>query len=140
MDKEKIEEAAQEYLVSEYYDACAHEWDLPCDIADIKTQCKKDFEAGALWAQQEFIKSLWHDASEEPDFESKRRLVCMYGETEDYAEGEIHSETEIWNYREWDWDCHFHTLNGLKDYKFDWTSYAKNRNILKWGYADEFTY
>ena len=31
------------------------------------------FKEGALWAQREFINSLWHDASEEPD----RKSSCI---------------------------------------------------------------
>lgn len=95
------------------------------------------FVLGAETAKREFLKSLWHDASEEPDFESKRSLVCVYGETEDYAEGEIHSGIGLYDYIKQDWEYHFHTRNGLKDYKFDWKQYAKDRSILKWGYADE---
>ena len=38
--------------------------------------CKLGFMAGAEWAQKEFIKSLWHDASEEPDDE-KEIIISM---------------------------------------------------------------
>ncbi len=31
--------------------------------------CMEGFEAGVNWAQEEFKKSLWHDASEEPQAE-----------------------------------------------------------------------
>ena len=33
------------------------------------------FKEGTLWAQQEFINSLWHDASEEPK-KCKMVLLC----------------------------------------------------------------
>ena len=74
MNKEKIEEATQKYIHSEYHGTIAYEWDVLYDKADIKAKAKKKyFEAGALWAIQEYKKSLWHDASEEPDF--KRPIV-----------------------------------------------------------------
>ena len=77
MNKEKIEEAAQKYIHSEYHGTIAHEWDVLYDKADIKAKAKKKyFEAGALWAIQEYKKSLWHDASEEPE---QLSLCIVYG-------------------------------------------------------------
>lgn len=37
------------------------------------------FVDGAQWAQQEFVKSLWHDASEEPDAKRDAWLVMQTG-------------------------------------------------------------
>ena len=36
----------------------------------------RDFKEGALWAQKEFVNSLWHDASEEPD-DDKEIIISM---------------------------------------------------------------
>ena len=52
-------------------------WD--CDGARFPAMCA--FVEGAEWAQQEFIKSLWHDASEEPerydDYLVKTKQGCI---------------------------------------------------------------
>jgi hypothetical protein len=40
-------------------------------------QC--DFYAGAKWMQEEFLKDLWHPASEEPKFGKGRLLVLING-------------------------------------------------------------
>ena len=34
----------------------------------------ESFRQGAIWAQKEFIKSLWHDASEEPKY---RKFILL---------------------------------------------------------------
>ena len=50
IDEKKIKEATEKYLEEEGY----------------KPYIEQAFQDGAQWAQDEFIKSLWHDASEEP--------------------------------------------------------------------------
>ena len=64
IDEKKIKEAATNHMIKEYCDD--GDWSFPCDTDDIKEQCELDFKAGAAWAQREFVKSLWHDASEKP--------------------------------------------------------------------------
>lgn len=41
------------------------------------SQCA--FNAGAKWMQEEFLKNLWHPASEEPKFGKGRLLVLING-------------------------------------------------------------
>ncbi len=69
IDEKKIEEAAKSHVFAEY-----SEGDFPVKISEIKEQCESDFKAGTNWAQEEFKKSLWHDASEEPDYLGRRIL------------------------------------------------------------------
>lgn len=54
MDDKKIEDAAKQHSEESY-------------ISDYFQACYKDaFKAGAKWAINEFLKNLWHPASEEP--------------------------------------------------------------------------
>lgn len=53
IDESKIKEAATKYIGSE-----------PNDLLSVERRVS--FQDGAEWAQQEFTKTLWHDASEEP--------------------------------------------------------------------------
>ena len=50
ISKENLNQATEKYLEEEGY----------------KLYIEQAFKDGAEWAQKEFIKSLWHDASEEP--------------------------------------------------------------------------
>ena len=54
MDEKKIEEAAEEHSANASGDYIA------------ATEAEEGFKAGAHWAIQEFLKDLWHPASEEP--------------------------------------------------------------------------
>lgn len=78
IDDKKIEEAARET-------ADLYEQDLPIMSYNEDTEvdgqhhfCQefgaKLFEDGANWAINEFLKSLWHDAEEEP----KKKRVFLY--------------------------------------------------------------
>ena len=58
IDEKKIKEAATNHMIKEYCDD--GDWSFPCDTDDIKEQCELDFKAGAAWAQEEFVKSLWY--------------------------------------------------------------------------------
>lgn len=53
IDNKKIEEAANEYS----QDNCGYSYDIEKYLA---------FENGAKWMQEEFLKDLWHPASEKP--------------------------------------------------------------------------
>lgn len=54
IDDKKIEDAAKQHSEESY-------------ISDYFQACYKDaFKAGAKWAINEFLKNLWHPASEEP--------------------------------------------------------------------------
>lgn len=58
IDKKKIEEAASDYSKT---------------LRENQTLsfAYRDFKEGVRWAQKEFIKELWHDASEEPEKNKK---------------------------------------------------------------------
>ena len=69
LDESKIKEAANAFLEKTRE---AYTWDCgivsyPTEIKEIENEIKDDFVAGTQWAQQEFIKTLWHDVSEEPE-------------------------------------------------------------------------
>ena len=57
IEEKKIKEAAI---------LCADEYIFTNLGLDREETNREIFERGAQWAQQEFIKSLWHDASEKP--------------------------------------------------------------------------
>ena len=79
IDEEKIYEEAngvyEEKFLNDtygiiYYDnGDEDEAHTPCQVTEA-------FIMGAQWAQKEFIKSLWHDASEEPE---KFKPCLVYG-------------------------------------------------------------
>ena len=63
MDDKKIEDAAKQHSEESY-------------ISDYFQACYKDaFKAGAKWAINEFLKNLWHPASEEPNI--KQGECCV---------------------------------------------------------------
>ena len=62
IDNKKIEEAAKQHSEESY-------------ISGYFQACYKDaFMEGAKWMQEEFLKNLWHSASEEP----KKGRVFLY--------------------------------------------------------------
>ena len=65
IDKKKIEEAAGEW-------AAEH----PSLLPNVYEDNKEGFAHGAEWAQREFVKSLWHKASEKPE---KFKPCLVYG-------------------------------------------------------------
>ena len=79
IDEKKIYQATMDYL----------------DEEGCKPYIEKAFQDGTQWAQQEFIKSLWHDASEKPmvnrlifAIDKTKRIVFdfEFGERDDWAE------------------------------------------------------
>ena len=63
MDEKKIEEAARKRLNA--FRKANHDG-YSSSIIDIESDCLDNFKAGAHWAIQEFLKGLWHPASEKP--------------------------------------------------------------------------
>ena len=66
IDNKKIEDVAKVYMIGEFYDRDEAEWNYPITNEEKRNQCIIDFKAGAYWAINEFLKDLWHPASEEP--------------------------------------------------------------------------
>lgn len=62
VDDKKIEEAANKHIETEYarYNSGKVEDEMIC------LRGKDSFKEGAKWAINEFLKDLWHPASEEP--------------------------------------------------------------------------
>lgn len=69
IDEKKIEEAANKHIETEYarYNSGEVEEEMIC------LGGKDSFKAGAKWAINEFLKDLWHPASEEP--KTYKRLI-----------------------------------------------------------------
>ncbi len=68
---------------------------------------KDSFKEGAKWAINEFLKDLWHDASEEP--RKNNIYLAQIG------------------------DCAFDTFYDSKN----WDTYSKGVNITRWLYIDD---
>lgn len=99
IDERRIEEAARQHamgaFVSEYWQACYKEGFVDC----------------AKWAINEFLKDLWHSASEEP---------------EGYNEG-ILLRYNVGDY---------YSLAQVKDFK-SWKGFVERAPIEKWLYLDD---
>lgn len=72
MNKKQIKEAAEKYMLEQFYSKGKAEYPIEC--GEIDRQCQNDFIAGINW----FLDNLWHDASEEPKL-GKRVLVKING-------------------------------------------------------------
>lgn len=113
IDNKKIEEAAKVYMIGEFYDEA--EWNYPITNEEKRNQCIIDFKAGAKWAINEFLKDLWHPASEYP-----REFA------EVLAEAKITESIK--------------TYISLKrnDALFkNWNAYSSGANITRWLYIDD---
>ena len=91
MDEKKIEEAANS-------SAEQNRWEVAISDDEVRTLCKKVFKEGANWAIQEFLKSLWHDASEEPD-KSKSDILTL-GFDADYTYLQF-KDSILWQEESW---------------------------------------
>ena len=101
IDKKTINQATEKYLEEEGY----------------KPYIEQAFKDGAEWAQREFVKSLWHKASEKPEkfkpclvygvftYEDKEPIAdyftttyTSYGWTEDYFPRDYDGVIKRWCY------------------------------------------
>lgn len=95
LDDKKIEEAARKRLDAfrkanpDGYSSC---------IIDIESDCLDNFKAGVKWAIKEFLKSLWHDAKDEPD--KKKSDILTLGFTSDDAYLQF-KESILWQEESW---------------------------------------
>ena len=80
-------------------------------------QVREAFVIGVKWAEQEFVKSLWHDVSEAP----KDHTNIIY----------MDEKGDVWNQDDYYADFY--------DDSFDkgWKSFASMRYVTKWCYADD---
>ena len=96
IDNKKIEEAAKQHSEESY-------------ISGYFQACYKDaFIDGAKWMQEEFLKDLWHPASEEPD---KNHFVLFKTAGNSF-------ETEYIG-------------------KNDWATIVRCFKVVKWFYVDD---
>lgn len=111
LNDKKIEEVAKQHaagaFISEYWQACYKEGFVDC----------------AKWMQKEFLKDLWHPASEEPDVRHKT-IICLY------EDGDIRQDYDVY-----DEAITHDTSLGIG--KFNWNDYAENEEIKKWCYATD---
>lgn len=96
IDKEKIKLSA---IVE------ADKYNPTISSLDKEEACRASFMNGAQWAQKEFVKSLWHPASEEPE---DGATVLIISEDDgsstilidtDYPDWK--SEVEFWQITKW---------------------------------------
>lgn len=111
IDDKKIEAAANKHIETEYarYNSGEVEEEMIC------LRCKDSFKAGAKWAIKEFIKDLWHPASEEP-----REFA------EVLAEAKITESIKTY--------ISFKRNDAL--FK-NWDAYSSGANITRWLYIDD---
>ena len=117
IDEKKIEEAARKRL---YAFRKANPDGYSSSIIDIESDCLDNFKAGAHWAIQEFLKDLWHPASEEPN----KNKICIAEVT---YHGLATDETafEETSYHDFGW----------ADFNFKYQT--KDYNINRWLYIDD---
>ena len=104
IDNKKIEEAAKQHSEESY-------------ISGYFQACYKDaFMEGAKWAQEEFLKDLWHPASEEP----KENFDLVYiNNTKEFREISSYNSDR------------FNDLFGK-----GWEAACRMFGIYKWAYKD----
>lgn len=115
IDNKKIEDVAKVYMIGEFYDRDEAEWNYPITNEEKRNQCIIDFKAGAKWAINEFLKDLWHPASEEP-----REFA------EVLAEAKITESIKTY--------ISFKRNDSL--FK-NWDAYSSGANITRWLYIDD---
>lgn len=102
IDDKKIEEAAKQHSEESY-------------ISGYFQACYKDaFMDGAKWSINEFLKNLWHPASEEP-----RKDVSIIVET--------HNDKNMF----------YHAWNRQDNFYLSWTDAVLCSRVSRWLYIDD---
>ena len=104
IDEKKIEEAATKYAGKR-----------PKDLLAMERQAFMD---GAQWVQQEFIKDLWHDASEKP--KQHKMIVAITGGMDSLT----NFDAEVYNFP--------FTMS-----KGDWVDLVDQDGITSWCYLSD---
>ena len=102
IDKKTINQATEKYLEEENY----------------KPYIEQAFKDGAEWAQREFVKSLWHDASEKP--KQYKMIVAITGGTDSLT----NFDAEVYNFP-------------FKMSKGDWVDLVDQDGIVRWCYLSD---
>ncbi len=105
--KEKLKEATI---------LCADEYISTNFGLDREETNREIFERGAEWAQKDFINSLWHDATKEPDAKLDAWLIMQTGK-------DLYETVKYGGYNE--------------DGGQTWQQQAKKGNILRWCYLSD---
>lgn len=113
INEKKIEEAKKAFIADKKILGVISIMDLSCG-----------FREGANWAINEFLKDLWHPASEEPDVRNKT-IICLYDD------GSICQDYEVYVI------ATDHDTHNLQIGEFNWNCYAENEGIKKWCYKDD---
>lgn len=92
IDEKKINQATDKYLEEEGY----------------KPYIEQAFKDGAAWAQREFVKSLWHDASEKAKPNKDVVAITKYGTDTFKSSGDF----------DWEYTAHFY-------------------RVIRWAYLDD---
>lgn len=121
IDEEKIYEEANgvydekflndTYGIIYYDNGDEDEAHTPCQVTEA-------FIMGAQWAQKEFIKSLWHDASEKP--KQHKMIVAITGGTDSLT----NFDAEVYNFP--------FTMS-----KGDWVDLVDQDGIVRWCYFSD---
>ena len=118
-DDKKIEAAANKHIETEYarYNSGEVEEEMIC------LRGKDSFKAGANWMQEEFLKDLWHPASEMPD----KNRTCLVRVVYHPNHGMFQDEERIEQ-------SSFHDF-GWYDYDFKYI--GTNYDIISWLYISD---
>lgn len=114
IDDKEIDIAARAQVLSKHISETAY----------LQLRSIEDFKDGAHWAIQEFLKDLWHPASEEPDVRNKT-IICLYDD------GSICQDYEVYDI------ATDHDTHSLQIGEFNWNCYAEDEEIKKWCYKDD---
>lgn len=119
IDDKKIEEAANKHIETEYarYNSGEVEEEMIC------LRGKDSFKEGAKWAINEFLKNLWHPASEKPD----KNRTCLVRVVYHPNHGMFQDEERIEQ-------SSFHDF-GWYDYDFKYI--GTNYDIISWLYISD---
>lgn len=119
IDDKDIEVAANKHIETEYarYNNGEVEEEMIC------LRGKDSFKAGAKWMQEEFLKDLWHPASEMPD----KNRTCLVRVVYHPNHGMFQDEERIEQ-------SSFHDF-GWYDYDFKYI--GTNYDIISWLYISD---
>lgn len=93
IDKNKIAKAARKCLAAFRK---ANPDGYSSSIIDIESNCLKNFKDGAKWAINEFLKNLWHPASEAPKRRCNYLLLHYKDKEEECFEADV-VDTKAWD-------------------------------------------
>lgn len=107
IDDKEIDIAARAQALSKHINETAY----------FQLRSIEDFKDGARWAINEFLKDLWHPASEKPE---EHTDIIYIDEDKDF------------------WDINNYDSNNFDDsFGKGWKSACRTQDIYKWAYKDD---